>query len=539
MTLPLLPIWTADLLGSALMCVFSLLAVRVARRLRGTDPTNVVWTYLLWLCYALAAFALSRSVGHIVRRLLLSSGYGGLWSSLQPYSGAINSLLFVVVASITLFFERVWRIYQQILGDQNALQDAHNELIYLNRNLEHIVEERTRELSDSERKYRRIFEASQDMILMTTIEGAILDMNETGCRMLGIPDPVGTGGDDRSRNFTGMEGATDLTEATGMVGAGRSPLLEVGRRHRFQDFLAKPREWEEVLGSLAKGGAIINHELQLQGQDGRQFSALISAKVERMDQDEALEAIHFLAKDISQRKAMEKQLLLADKLSSIGQLAAGVAHEVNNPLGMILGYTQLLIRSEEPGTQRYDDLRTIEKHTRTCKTIVERLLNFARSTQTRKESSHIHSVIEEVLGLLKRPLELDGILIEKDFDERVPPLLLDREKMRQVFMNLLVNARQAICKQGKITLTTRYDTVRDEVIVQVADSGGGIEAADLTRIFDPFFTTKPTGEGTGLGLSVSYGIVQDHKGQITVSSEPGKGSTFTVVLPNTSTEMGR
>ena len=175
---------------------------------------------------------------------------------------------------------------------------------------------------------------------------------------------------------------------------------------------------------------------------------------------------------------MEKQLLLADKLSSIGQLAAGVAHEVNNPLGMILGYTQLLIRSEEAGPQRYDDLRTIEKHTRTCKTIVERLLNFARSTQTRKELESYPQVIEEVLGLLKRPLELDDILIETDFDERVPPLPLDREKMRQVFMNLLVNARQAIGKQGTIRLTTRYDAERRRSSIQVTDNGCGIEAGE-------------------------------------------------------------
>jgi two-component system, NtrC family, sensor kinase len=501
-SLPLLPIWIADLLGSTLMCVFSLLAVGAAMRLRRTDRNNVVWTYLLWLCYALAAFALSRSVGHIAKRLLQAGGYNALWSSLQPYSGAINSLLFAVVASITLFFERVWRIYQQILGDKRALQEAHNELVYLNRNLEQIVQERTLELSASERKYRRIFEASQDMILMTTIEGDIMEVNDAGLKMLGIAAAVGAEGKDR-----------------------------------FQDFFSNQNEWHELLGGLIRDGAIINQELQLQGHDGRQFSALISAKVERTEQGEAFEAIHFLVKDISQRKAMEQQLLLADKLSSIGQLAAGIAHEVNNPLGMILGYTQLLIRGEEAETQRYDDLRTIEKHTRTCKTIVERLLNFARSTQTRKERGHIHIVIEEVLGLLKRPLELDGILIEKDFDERVPPLLLDREKMRQVFMNLLVNARQAIGKQGRIKLTTYYDTVHDQVIIQVTDSGCGIQAADLTRIFDPFFTTKPTGEGTGLGLSVSYGIVQDHKGQITVSSEPGKGSAFTIVLPNTGVEM--
>lgn len=501
MSLPLLPIWVVDLLGSALMCLFSVLAVRVAVRLRRTDQHNIVWTYLLWLCYALAAFALSRSVGHIVKRVLLTCGYESAWISLQPYSGAINSLLFVVVASITLFFERVWRIHQQILRDQQALEDAHGKLVFLNRNLERMVQERTLELSASERKYRRIFESSQDMILMTDANGMLLDINDAGMRMLGAPLCPG------------------------------SPCL-------FRNFFSDPRQWDGLQTELQAEGSITNLEVELKGADGRCFSALVSAKVEGMEQEGGFEAIHFLVKDISQRKAMEKQLLLADKLSSIGQLAAGVAHEVNNPLGMILGYTQLLLRGEAPGTQRHDDLRTIEKHTRTCKTIVERLLNFARSTQTHREPAHIHGIIEEVLGLLKRPMELDGIRVERDFDDSLPPVPLDKEKMRQVFMNLLVNARQAIGKQGTIRIVTRHDAQHGEVVVQVIDDGCGIPPENLHRLFDPFFTTKATGEGTGLGLSVSYGIVQDHKGQILVSSEPGRGSTFTVVLPKIAEEIG-
>lgn len=496
MNLPLLPVWIADLLGSALMCCFALLAMQVATRLRRTDPNNVVWTYLLWLCYALTAFALSRSVGHIARRLLLSLGCQDLWRSLQPVSGAVNSLLFVVVASFTLFFERVWRIYQEILADKRALQTAHGELLYLNHHLERLVEDRTRELSVSERKYHRIFETSQDLIMVTAADGLILDLNDAGTRMLGV---------------------SSTAQAVGKL--------------RFKDFLTNETEWDELAARLMRDGAISNAELRLQGLDRRSFPALTSAKAEQPEPGAASAGIHFLIKDISKRQVMEKQLLLADKLSSIGQLAAGVAHEVNNPLGMILGYTQLLIRGEQPGTQRYDDLRTIEKHTRTCKTIVERLLNFARSTQTLREPGDIHQLIDEVLNLLKHSLEMDQIVLEKDYDARVPLLPLDKGKMRQVFMNLLVNARQAIGKQGMIRLATHFDADLKEVMVQVQDSGCGVQPELLNRIFDPFFTTKATGDGTGLGLSVSYGIVQDHKGQILVTSAPEKGTTFTVILP--------
>ena len=353
MSLPLLPVWIADLLGSALMCIFSLLAVQVARRLRRTDPNNVVWTYLLWLCYALAAFALSRSVGHIVRRLLLTLGYDDLWSSLQPISGAMNSLLFVVVASFTLFFERVWKIYQEILADKRALQEAHGELLYLNRNLERMVEDRTHELSASERKYRRIFETSQDMIMVTEADSLILDMNQAGARMLGVSSAAATVG-----------------------------------KYCFKDFFSERAQWDELVAGLMRGETVTNEEIRLQALDGRSFTALISAKAEQPEPGQALAAIHFLAKDISKRQAMEKQFLHADKLSSIGQLAAGVAHEMNNPLGIILGYTQLLFAVKS----RYNSaLRGPQDHRKARPNLqnhCERLLNFARSTKTVGSGRH-------------------------------------------------------------------------------------------------------------------------------------------------------
>ena len=498
MYLPLLPVWITDLLGSALMIGFSFLSVRLARRLRAEDQNNVVWTYLLWLCYGLAAFAVSRSVGHIAKRFLLSTHYEQAWSFLQPYSGSINTLMFAVVASITLFFERIWGIYRQILGDKQALQEAHEKLLFLNRNLENLVAERTRELSISEQKYRRIFEASQDMILVADREGWILDVNNAGRRLLGM---------------------ADHQECIG--------------REQFQEFFEDPRQWQELYRDIQAEGFVVNKEIDLKRRGGQQFQALLSGKAETHGATGAVEAIYFLVKDISQRKAMERQLLLADKMASIGQLAAGVAHEINNPLGMILGYTQLLIRGEEKGSQRHTDLRTIEKHARACKTIVGDLLSFSRSTETRKEPGHVNGAIEEVLKVLQHHFELDGIGIEISFDERVPPLVLDREKIKQVFMNLLMNARQAIGKKGAIALSTHYDAQQHQVQIRVSDNGCGIEPQFLTRIFDPFFTTKATGEGTGLGLSVSYGIIKDHGGDIVVSSDPGAGSTFTVILPET------
>ena len=230
-----------------------------------------------------------------------------------------------------------------------------------------------------------------------------------------------------------------------------------------------------------------------------------------------------MAKDITARLHMERQLQQADKLASLGQISTGLAHEINNPLGVMLGYTQLLLRDNTPGTQIYDDLKTIEKHARNCKTVVEDLLKFARGTRTTKSSIDVNSCIAEVISLLGHQFELDNITVDTRLDGSLPTLIADGEKLKQVFMNLLMNAKQAISGEGLIQVGTRLDSSGRNLLVSISDNGCGIPSRQIDRIFDPFFTTKPVGEGTGLGLSVSYGIIQDHDGRIEVDSRPGMG----------------
>ncbi len=498
LSLPLYPLWLVDVGGSSLMILFSFLCVRLARSLRSRDPHNVVWTYLLWFSYSLALFAVSRSVGHIAKRVLLAADQPLLWDLLKPYSGAVNTLSFMVVASMTLFFERTWSIYRQIAGDRKILQDAHEKILFMNRNLENLVAERTRALMLSESKYREIFESSQDMIVVVRRDGSILELNPAGRALLRIDE-------GRLR----------------------------GEGLNFSSCFGKEEDWKRLLENLDTRGQVSDVDVELQRSDGTFLPVVISGAVRRAAPDEE-RTLYFTVKDISRRKAAEEQLIQADKLASIGHLAAGVAHEVNNPLGLILGYTQLLLRSEEEGTQRYGDLKIIEKHARACKAVVGDLLNFARSTQTRKAPTQIHTVLERVLSVVRHHFELDRVSIERDWDANVPQLVLDAEKMGQVFMNLLMNAKQAIGKEGTVRIRTQYDQAARKVLVEVADDGCGIKAQHLYRIFDPFFTTKSTGEGTGLGLSIIYGIVKNHGGEILVESEEGRGATFTVVLPETS-----
>ena len=490
-----LPIWTVDVIGSVCMIVLSILCLHVAGQLQHRDRSNIIWTYLFWVCTALTVFAVSRSAGHILKQILIIGGNEAAWAAIRPYSSAVNTFTFVIVASFTLFFERTWSIYQQINSDKKDLQAARDKLLYLNQNLENLVGERTAELALSEHKYRRIFEVSRDMLLVAEKSGRIIDINPSGREMLSLSD----------------------------VGPGVDHL-------KVQDFFLDPSGWPSILANIEADGFIANAEIELRLKDGNRIRTLLTGSLDR-GAAEKDGTIHFLVKDIEQRRLTEEQIAQADKLASIGQLSAGIAHEINNPLGIILGYTQLLIRHEDPLTEKHQDLKTIEKHVRNCKTIVEDLLNFARTSSPKENQIRIDDALDEVVKFVHHHAALDHVEIRKNYDPSVPRMLLDEKKIKQVFMNLLMNARHAVDNRGTLTLSTHYRPAERQVIIRIADTGHGIEKKNLRRIFDPFFTTKPTGEGTGLGLSVSYGIIKNHGGDITVESKLGEGATFTITLP--------
>jgi PAS domain S-box-containing protein len=502
MTFSNLPIWIVDVAGSAAMIVLSLMCLRLALTLKRLDQSNIIWTYLAWVCYALCLFAFSRGAGHILKQILLATRNVAIWETIRPLSGSINTLSFIVVSSVTLFFHRTWIVYRDIQNDKIALKSLSDELFFLNRHLEQLVDERTKEVAVSERKYRRIFEVSRDLILVAGKDGTILELNPEGYSML------------RLKNTDSLQ------------------------EKSFKSFFSDEKEWNLIEKKLEKDGFFTNIELELKRSDGSKIGALVSGSFDSGLPGQR-ETIHFLVKDIEQRKFMEKQMAQADKLASIGQLSAGIAHEINNPLGVILGYTQLLLRNEKDETGRFNDLKTIEKHVKNCKSIVEDLLNFARSSKPEIKTTRINDVADDVLNFVLHHAKLDGIDIIRNYDENVPPTMLDEKKIRQVLINLLMNAGHAVGKKGAIRLSTEYIRHDNSITITVADTGYGIEKKNLASIFDPFFTTKPTGEGTGLGLSVSYGIVKSHGGEIKVESEPGKGALFKILLPVISPEAGK
>jgi signal transduction histidine kinase len=234
-----------------------------------------------------------------------------------------------------------------------------------------------------------------------------------------------------------------------------------------------------------------------------------------------------------EKKEMEKRLVQTQKIASLGRLVSGVAHEINNPLSVIIWSSQLLLREFKPGDRRHEDLKMLEKHALACKKIVDDLLRFSRTGKQVDIAVDINRNIEEALSLIGKHTKGDISLV-LDFDPSSPKVQGDPDRLHQVFLNLAVNAVDAMKKEGgTLTVSTRSAGAARERSVEVtfADTGCGISPEDMERIFDPFFTTKEAGEGTGLGLSVSYGIVSDHNGRMWAESAGGKGSTFHIVLP--------
>jgi two-component system NtrC family sensor kinase len=294
---------------------------------------------------------------------------------------------------------------------------------------------------------------------------------------------------------------------------------------------------------ILRTGVPLSKEFHRRRNHRRQWLHMVKMPVY---DDKRIAGLLFTARDISEIKQYQEKLVQSVKMEQLGRLAGGVAHEINTPLCIILGYAQMLLEDLPQDTESYEYLTIIEKQAQICRRIVSDLLSFARQSESHLAEMNLNRSLEEVLQLVRHTFRQNWIEIEADLDPDLPPIIGDQEKLKQVWINLLNNAFDSIGQDGVIWVKTRMCPQRRRVLVAVADSGGGIEEEDKDRIFDPFFTTKAPGAGTGLGLSVSFGIVQDHRGTITVLSPApaefkgksgtgarhcGPGSVFLVELP--------
>jgi len=236
--------------------------------------------------------------------------------------------------------------------------------------------------------------------------------------------------------------------------------------------------------------------------------------------------------DVTSRIRLEEQLQQREKLSSIGLLAAGVAHEVNTPLTGVSSYTQMLLGMFPDTDPKHALLQKVRRQADRATDIVNNLLNFSRTgSATEFNEVDVHRVLDDTLQLLEPQLRSSQIEIVREYDPEASLLFGNSGKLQQVFTNLLLNARDSIVGGGRITLATRSNGHDEALLVEISDTGVGIDPENVAKIYDPFYTTKGVGQGTGLGLAVSYGIVQEHSGHISVSSAPGRGTTFRITLP--------
>lgn len=283
-------------------------------------------------------------------------------------------------------------------------------------------------------------------------------------------------------------------------------------------------------------GKLKEYHVDILGKQGERIPISLYASIiyEGGQEVGSIGFFHDMRMRIRLKKELESaqiQLLQNEKMASLGKLAAGVAHQLNNPLGGIMLYSRLIQEEYELGDPAKADLSRILKDAERCRDTVKELLVFARQTRQEKQFHDINKALSRTLFLLEKQVLFQNILIETRLSADIPPVLGDIQQLSHVFMNIILNAAQAMDGRGKLIISTDLSPNGQKVVVEICDTGPGIPEDVLPHIFEPFYTTKEEGKGTGLGLSLAYGIVESHQGKIMVRNNPDQGSVFVIELP--------
>ncbi|MHC4206289.1 MAG: two-component system sensor histidine kinase NtrB [Planctomycetota bacterium] len=392
----------------------------------------------------------------------------------------------------------------------SALRSSNNEIIGALEIFRDLTErkklwDQLREERDKAQKYLSV---ARVIIVALDIEGRVTLINKMGCEVLNFEEDEIIG-----NNWFDFYIPERLREEVKIL---------------YQKLIAgevKPAEYYEN-PILTKGGEeriIAWHNTILKDKTGNIIGTLSSGE------------------DITERKLTEAELLRSEKLASVGQLAAGVAHEVNNPLAGILVYIKLLLKKFEQQKLQTEDtkkqLEKIGKETERCSRIIKNLLDFSRQTEVTLRPVDINKVIEATFEIIGHQISLDNIKTEEKLFPSLPLIQVDFDQIQQALMNIMLNAAQAMPDGGDLTITTSVaesvkigNSIRDAVRIDISDTGVGIPKENLDKLFTPFFTTKEKGKGVGLGLSVVHGIIERHHGKITIESNPIDGTTFSIYL---------
>jgi len=349
----------------------------------------------------------------------------------------------------------------------------------------------------SEERYRLLFEETKDIVYTATQEGKFLDINPAGVQAFG---------------YTSKE---DLLNG----------LVE-------KEIYWNPEDRLKILSLLGKNGFINDYEVEMQKKDGEKLIMRLTATVSR-DKNGNICDYRVIARDVTEQKRIGQQLIQTEKMAALGELISGVAHEINNPLTAMIGFTELILTTNERiDEEMRGDIQKIYDAAMRVYKITTGLLRFSRKEKPVKKEIQINKLIEDTLSMKEYHFRIRNIQVKKLLEEDLPPVSIDENQIGQVFLNIINNAEYAMSeKEGDKILTIKTSLWNNYVKMEFMDTGPGIPQDIIKKIFDPFFTTKPKEKGTGLGLSVSYGIIKEHGGEIYAENSKEGGAVFTILLP--------
>lgn len=377
----------------------------------------------------------------------------------------------------------------------NPVRDASGAIVRVVKTSRPITEQvlLKRETEQNEARFRQFLDAAHDLIVMKDVNGRCLYINRQAAAMMG-----------------------------------KAP----------QDFIGRT-DWEALPEKLARrvmdtDAKVMREKRHLAREErlfieGKQYY-LDTVRFPLLDYKGEVIGVASISRDITAQKSLQKELIQSERLAAVGKLAAGVAHEINNPLTGILTFTEGLLLDSEPDDPRREDYQTIMRETMRCRQIVRDLLDYSRAEKPRRERADLNRIVERAVALVAKQAEFHDVRFEYDLSPGLPPVSVDQNQIQQVILNLVINAKDAMNKVGTIRLATGAEADGKMTSLSISDTGCGIAPDKLKVIFEPFYTSKGA-EGNGLGLPVVLSIIEQHGGEVKVESEPGKGSTFRVRLP--------
>lgn len=367
--------------------------------------------------------------------------------------------------------------------------------------------------------------------------------DENGARLMDILAPVSESGPHFIKvryiiSYSSMEKRLADIRTEFLLLAGFFIMAGILAAGVFSGRLTRPvLDLKDGAVEIARGN--LDHEVEIKGSDeiaelGRAFNTMArSLKEHRTSLEQANRNLISANEELHQ---LQKELIRSERMAAVGQLAAGLSHEIDNPIGIILGFAELMAEELSEDDPRREDLGTIIEESRRCKRIVRGLLDFSRPPALGVAPTDINRVLADTVEAAGSQRVFKGVAIVLSLSDGLPQIQADPDRLRQVFMNLLLNAAQAMPEGGEVALSTLYEAASGSVKIEFKDTGPGIPDGHIDRIFEPFFTTKRPGEGTGLGLAICVRLLEEQGGTIEARSSPGEGATFTVTLPVTPPE---